>query len=97
MKCFVTNLFAESVNSDGIENKSNACQWKADWTIKPVFYIQYPEKICSLVKTEFNIISLFNSNDNYVFYYFTISGRVSVLGVKSLGGHFACLCRELNF
>ena len=23
--------------------------------------------------------------------------RVSVQGVKSLGGHFACLCRELNF
>ena len=24
-------------------------------------------------------------------------GRVSVQGVKSLGGHFACLCRGLNF
>ena len=23
--------------------------------------------------------------------------RVSVQGVKSLGGHFACLCRELDF
>jgi hypothetical protein len=23
--------------------------------------------------------------------------RVSVLGVKSLGGHFACLCREFDF
>ena len=23
--------------------------------------------------------------------------RVSVQGVKSLGGHFACLCRGLNF
>ena len=23
--------------------------------------------------------------------------RVSVQGVKSLGGHFACLCREINF
>ena len=44
MKCFVANLFAEGVNGNGVENKSNACQWKADWTIKPVFYIQYPEK-----------------------------------------------------
>ena len=44
MKCFVANLFAEGVNGNGIENKSNACQWKADWTIEPVFYIQYPEK-----------------------------------------------------
>ena len=24
-------------------------------------------------------------------------GRVSVQGVKSLGGHFACLCREFEF
>ena len=24
-------------------------------------------------------------------------GRVSVQGVKSLGGHFACLCRGYNF
>ena len=23
--------------------------------------------------------------------------RVSVQGVKSLGGHFACLCREFHF
>ena len=23
--------------------------------------------------------------------------RVSVQGVKSLGGHFACLCREFDF
>ena len=26
-----------------------------------------------------------------------IKGRVSVQGVKSLGGHFACLCREFDF
>ena len=27
----------------------------------------------------------------------SIDSRVSVQGVKSLGGHFACLCRGLNF
>jgi hypothetical protein len=27
----------------------------------------------------------------------SISPRVSVQGVKSLGGHFACLCREFDF
>ena len=27
----------------------------------------------------------------------TIFGRVSVQGVKSLGGHFACLCRGIEF
>jgi hypothetical protein len=27
----------------------------------------------------------------------TLKGRVSVQGVKSLGGHFACLCREFDF
>ena len=26
-----------------------------------------------------------------------MKGRVSVQGVKSLGGHFACLCREFEF
>ena len=26
-----------------------------------------------------------------------MDGRVSVQGVKSLGGHFACLCREFDF
>jgi hypothetical protein len=26
-----------------------------------------------------------------------LSGRVSVLGVKSLGVHFACLCRGFEF
>ena len=26
-----------------------------------------------------------------------IKGRVSVQGVKSLGGHFACLCRGFEF
>ena len=26
-----------------------------------------------------------------------IKGRVSVQGVKSLDGHFACLCREFDF
>ena len=26
-----------------------------------------------------------------------IKPRVSVQGVKSLGGHFVCLCRSLNF
>ena len=26
-----------------------------------------------------------------------IEGSVSVQGVKSLGGHFACLCREFDF
>ena len=26
-----------------------------------------------------------------------IEGRVSVQGVKSLGGHFACLCRGFEF
>jgi hypothetical protein len=26
-----------------------------------------------------------------------ITGRVSVQGVKSLGGHFACLCRGFEF
>ena len=26
-----------------------------------------------------------------------VPNRVSVLGVESLGGHFACLCRGLNF
>ena len=41
----------------------------------------------------------------YCCYYFkknlgkirTTSTRVSVQGVKSLGGHFACLCREFDF
>ena len=27
----------------------------------------------------------------------SIVSRVSVQGVKSLGGHFACLCRESEF
>ena len=27
----------------------------------------------------------------------TFQGRVSVQGVKSLGGHFACLCRVFEF
>ena len=27
----------------------------------------------------------------------TLITRVSVQGVKSLGGHFACFCRGLNF
>ena len=27
----------------------------------------------------------------------SIQGRVSVQGVKSLGGHFACLCRGFEF
>ena len=27
----------------------------------------------------------------------TYISRVSVQGVKSLGGHFACLCREFDF
>jgi hypothetical protein len=27
----------------------------------------------------------------------TFQGRVSVQGVKSLGGHFACLCRRFEF
>ena len=26
-----------------------------------------------------------------------VSSRVSVQGVKSLGGHFACLCQEFDF
>ena len=29
--------------------------------------------------------------------YFTMSGRVGLHGVKSLGGHFACLCRGFEF
>ena len=32
-----------------------------------------------------------------IFEKFTTSIRVSVQGVKSLGGHFACLCREFDF
>jgi hypothetical protein len=28
---------------------------------------------------------------------FTIEGRVSFQGVKSLSGHFACLCRPIEF
>ena len=28
---------------------------------------------------------------------FTIEGRVSFQGVKSLSGHFACLCRGFDF
>ena len=27
----------------------------------------------------------------------TLQTRVSVQGVTPLGGHFACLCRDLNF
>ena len=27
----------------------------------------------------------------------SVKSRVSVQGVKSLGGHFACLCREFDF
>ena len=30
-------------------------------------------------------------------YYQVVNRRVSVQGVKSLGGHFACLCREFEF
>ena len=30
-------------------------------------------------------------------WYVGILIRVSVQGVKSLGGHFACLCREFEF
>ena len=33
------------------------------------------------------------TNENIV----RISARVIVQGVKSLGGHFACLCREFDF
>ena len=33
----------------------------------------------------------------YFFLSFGILGRVSVQGVKSLGGHFACLCRGFEF
>ena len=29
--------------------------------------------------------------------YISIQARVSVQGVKSLGGHFACLCRGFEF
>jgi hypothetical protein len=32
-----------------------------------------------------------------MFFWFFIEGRVSVQGVKSLGGHFACLCRGFEF
>ena len=28
--------------------------------------------------------------------FFFVNTRVSVQGVKSLGGHFACLCREFS-
>ena len=31
------------------------------------------------------------------FWAFTVSARVSVCGVKSLGDHFACLCRGFEF
>ena len=31
------------------------------------------------------------------FWAFTVSARVSVCGVKSLGDHFACLCRGFDF
>ena len=39
------------------------------------------------------------SNDGALFhtYRVRVSSRVSVLGVKSLGGHFACLCRGFEF
>ena len=35
-----------------------------------------------------NSLKIFTDDEN---------GRVSVQGVKSLGNHFACLCRGLNF
>ena len=30
-------------------------------------------------------------------FYLCITTSVSVQGVKSLGGHFACLCRDFDF
>ena len=40
-----------------------------------------------------------NLNDKCAIYFFSIWWliRVGVQGVKSLGGHFACLCRGFEF
>ena len=38
-----------------------------------------------------------NSKSNCFFPFFTQQTRVSVQGIKSLGDHFACLCRGFEF
>ena len=39
----------------------------------------------------------FETNKEYFWNFLTFIYRVSVQGVKSLGGHFACLCRGFEF
>ena len=42
--------------------------------------------------------SLFkNDLELMIYIFFCLNTRVSVQGVKSLGGHFACLCRGFDF
>ena len=60
----------------------------------------------SLEKDEFIVENnlTFVCYENFTVYFdhyqqarFWIEGRVSVQGVKSLGGHFACLCQGFEF
>ena len=47
--------------------------------------------ILNMVKIEYNFMETFK------FHLVVVCSRVNVQGVKSLGGHFACLCREFDF
>ena len=47
--------------------------------------------ILNMVKIEYNFMETFK------FHLVVVCSRVNVQGVKSLGGHFASLCREFDF
>ena len=64
------------------------CRNFRNWT--DYWYEAYPKEISS-VAGEICHFDLVNHDDRWTL------NRVSVQGVKSLGGHFACLCREFDF
>ena len=68
------------------------------------FSIALESENCDITKDDLNEY-INNSNPDRTFFEqitdfglgTSIIGRVSVQGVKSLGGHFACLCRGFEF
>ena len=64
------------------------------WTANSVFFSRVVMVTSTTLITVVLFCYLCYYNQNY---YCSTKGRVSVQGVKSLGGHFACLCQGVDF
>ena len=99
-------LYYEPINDDIPNNDLSSAELEEVLDLKKQLVIVQPSELSYLsISTTFNQLgrweeAISHSKKGIRAQFVragTSGGRVSVKGVKSLGGHFACLCRGFEF